>query len=127
MPNYVKVCFGLVLIAAPAWSYECEASYYTRASCAREGTSGIMANRKVLNDNAYTCASWDFALGQRLRITTRDGHSIVVVVSDRGPSKRLYRLGRRLDLSQKAFNQLAPLERGIIHVNVTEVSDAKEI
>lgn len=98
-----------------------EASYYTKASCLREGTSGIMANGKALDDTKLTCASWFYPFGTRLRVTaSRNNRSVVVVVSDRGPAKRLVQKGRIIDLSQAAFEALADLKLGVILVK-TEV------
>lgn len=111
----------LLICPVSAWAFETEASYYTKASCLREGTSGIMANGKGLDDEAFTAASWDYEFGQRLRVTF-NGRSVVVSVTDRGPSKRLYKKGRRLDLSKAAFERLAPLGKGIIKVQVTEIN-----
>ena len=105
------------------------ASWYSTAE-----TRGRMANGEVLNDEAFTAASWDFSLGTRLRVrnqkrrthqngdnpkTNKDG--IAVTVTDRGPARRLYRQGRRLDLSQAAFAALAPLSEGVISVSVEQV------
>lgn len=98
-------------------------SWYSVKSCLREGTSGIMANGKKLQDDAFTCASWDFPFGTRLRIIAVDSGRIVeVIVTDRGPAKRLYKRGRILDLSQAAFISLAPLSRGIIKVEIEKLS-----
>ena len=98
------------------------ASWYDRASCQREGTSGIMANGKELRDEALTCASWDYAFGTYLRVSNIDnGKSVVVVVSDRGPAKRLYNKGRKIDLSRAAFRAIADLKRGVIKVAIKEV------
>lgn len=98
------------------------ASYYTVASCQREGTSGIMANGRKLNDEAFTAASWDYHFGTRLAVCrtyrTDRGNCVQVVVTDRGPAKHLYRNGRILDLSRSAFEALAPLREGIIKVTV---------
>ena len=99
-----------------------QASWYSRASCKREGTSGIMANGKVLNDDAFTAASWDYALGTQLEVRNpQTRKSLRVTCTDRGPSRRLYRKGRILDLSQAAFQALAPLSQGLIEVMVEPV------
>lgn len=98
------------------------ASWYSVESCEREGTSGIMANGRKLNDEELTCASWDFRFGTKLKITNeRNGKSVIVTVTDRGPTKRLYRQGRIVDLSKRAFSQIADLKQGIISVTVEEV------
>lgn len=97
-----------------------ECSYFTKASCIHEGTSGIMANGKVLRDDSFIAASWDFPLGTRLLITRVDRKdlSCVVVVCDRGPSKRLYKRGRRLDISLAAAKVLKITESGVAKISV---------
>jgi len=101
---------------------ETEASWYSEESCRREGTSGIMANGKEFKDENFTCASWDYPFGTLLRVTnTENGKEIYCEVTDRGPSKRLYRQGRTLDLSKSAFNRIASLEQGVIKVKVVEI------
>lgn len=99
-----------------------QASYYTVASCKREGTSGICASGERLKDDAYTCASWDYPFGTWLMVCLVGGNRCVFVrVNDRGPTKRLYRSGRRIDLSRAAFLDLAPLSKGVIKVEVTRL------
>jgi rare lipoprotein A len=81
-----------------------------------------MANGKPLQDEALTCASWDYPFGTRLRILAEaSGRSVEVTVTDRGPAKRLYKKGRIVDLSRAAFAKLAPLSCGIITVKIKEV------
>ena len=101
-----------------------EASYYTVASCMKESGQAICASGERLNDDLYTCASWDFSFGTLLRVHNRaNGKSIVVRVNDRGPSRKLYKRGRRIDLSRSAFLRLAPLSKGVISVEFERVKD----
>jgi rare lipoprotein A len=98
------------------------ASYYTLKSCLREGTSGVMANGKKLNDKEDTCASWDYPFKTLLRVTNlNNGKAVYVKVTDRGPAKRLYRKGRVIDLSLNAYKQIASLKTGVIPVNIDVV------
>jgi len=100
------------------------ASFYTRESCIRESGQAVMANRKELNDDEYTCASWFFVLGTHLRITNlRNSRMVIVEVTDRGPSKRLVRAGRTIDLSEAAFAAIADLQSGIIPVKIEVIND----
>lgn len=128
--NYIfdkckKVGVSVLLVAllyTNAFAFTTEASYYTVASCKREGTSGIMANGKELKDDMLICASWDYAFGTRLLVRNlANNRTVEVVVSDRGPAKRLYRKGRRIDLSLRAFRAIADSKQGIIQVSVEEV------
>jgi len=111
---------ALLIFAMPCYAQT--ASWYSVESCRREGTSGIMANGEVFNNEKLTCASWDYPFGTKLRITNlRNGQSVVVRVTDRGPAKRLYRVGRTIDLSKRAFSEIAELKQGVIHIEVSEV------
>jgi len=124
-----KTCLVMMIMAfcaAGARAEITEASYYTRESCLKESGQAVMANGKELNDENLTCASWDYPFGARLKISRLDKEgkalrSVIAVVADRGPSKRLYRMGRRLDLSKRAFSQLAPIEQGIITVRIEKL------
>jgi len=107
-----------------AWaeSFTTEASYYDRASCIREGTSGICASGQRLDNNKLTCASWDYKFGTRLLVTNKlNGRQVVVCVNDRGPSKRLYKRNRRIDLSRAAFKAITSLESGVAPVSIEVV------
>jgi len=119
----IGVVYGLLAFCQPskaASAWETQASWYSEASCRREGTSGIMANGRLLDDSKLTCASWDYPFGSKLRITYQD-RSCLVEVTDRGPARRLYRSGRKLDLSKAAFQALADLRIGVITVSMEEV------
>lgn len=109
----------LQLVSGVCYSQNLTASYYTVKSCLREGTSGIMANGHKLDDNALTCASWDYKFGTKLKITSlKSGKSVICEVTDRGPAKRLYKQGRIIDLSRKAFSSIATLKDGIIPITI---------
>lgn len=71
------------------------------------------------NPDKLTCASWDHPFGTRLRVSTADGkRSVIVTVTDRGPARKYYREGRIVDLSRRAFERLAPKEKGLVRVRV---------
>lgn len=110
----------VVILIAPARAEITDASYYTVASCLREGTSGITSSGERLKDDGFTAASWDYPFGTFVRVRYLD-RCVVVRINDRGPSKRLYRSGRRLDLSRAAFLQLAPLSKGVIRVDIERI------
>lgn len=57
-----------------------------------------------------TCASWHYPLGTKLEVVYGN-KKIVVRVNDRGGLNLL-------DLSEGAFKELAPLDRGVIRVRV---------
>lgn len=97
------------------------ASYYDLASLKKEGTyktsKGVMANGKVFDENAYTCACRMYPLGAVLRITnTHSGKWVVVTVTDR-IGKRFAET--RIDLSRAAMEALGgqwALDQGLVKV-----------
>lgn len=75
-----------------------------------------MANGQPYDPDAMTCATWAYPLGTVLHVRAVGGAAIVkVTVTDRGPAKRLNRL---IDLTPVAFGSIAPLELGIVMVEV---------
>ena len=119
----------LLLATAQGYAEVGTASWYSVASTIKEGTGqgkGVMANGRILDDKKCTAAYWGVAFGTRLKVSRLDKKgkavsSVEVVVTDRGPSRRLVRAGRIIDLSAAAFRELAPLSAGIIKVKVEVV------
>ena len=113
------VFFALCLLCATlrAEVVTTQASWYST-----EESKGLTASGQELNDKGMTCASWDYPFGTVLNITNEEnGRAVLVVVNDRGPSRKLYNRGRRLDLSKGAFACISDLKRGIINVKVEVV------
>jgi rare lipoprotein A len=77
----------------------------------------LMANGKPFDPDQMTAASWFFPLGTKVRVTLDSSgeprRSVVVTITDRGPSHKLVREGRVIDLSRAAFEKLASPERGL--------------
>ena len=66
----------------------------------------IIAGNKFFINGHYA-AMWGVPLGTKVRVTDLDnGKSIVVIINDRGPNKRLVAKGRIIDLAAKAFYDL---------------------
>ena len=100
-----------------AWGETCEASYYTLASCHKEGTSGITASGEPLKDTGeYTCASRTLPFGTRVRIKLGK-REIVARVNDRGPNRKLWNKGRKLDLNLSAAKALQMVKMGVAVVS----------
>lgn len=77
------------------------------------------ANNEMFDDQALTCASWDYDFGEKLLvINALNGKSVVCRVNDRGPGKRLR---RKIDLTKAAFKKIANPKRGLIPVTVFPV------
>lgn len=91
------------------------ASYYSYECADRP-----MANGKIFNPEKRTCASWFYKFGTVLEVKSLDtGRTTEVVVTDRGPNKRLVKQGRIIDLSRRAFEDICAPRKGLTKVKVT--------
>src|ERR1700675_3449093 len=73
-----------------------------------------MANGKPYDCHKLTAASWYFPLGTTIRVVNvKNGESVVVTITDRGPNLRLHRI---LDLSQAAAERLGYVGQGLTPV-----------
>lgn len=89
------------------------ATYYGAKYQGRATASG-----EPFDKEAWTAAHETLAFGTKVRVTNLDnGRSVVVRINDRfKPFK-----GRIIDLSERAFRQLAPVEVGVIPVTLEVV------
>lgn len=68
------------------------------------------------SDNHYTAASRDLPRYSYAKITNiENGKSVVIFINDFGPEEWT---GRQIDLSNKAFSELADLKIGLIKVRI---------
>lgn len=97
--------------AAPAAGRQTgKASWYGKKFQGRPTASGEKFDR-----NALTAAHPKLPFGTRVRVTNpEDGKSVVVRINDRFPGTA----GRAIDLSEAAFKRIAPLERGVLTVEI---------
>ena len=73
-----------------------------------------MANGKPFDCHKLTAASWYFPLGTVIRVeNVKNGESVVVTITDRGPNLRLNRI---LDLSEAAAERLGYVGQGLTPV-----------
>ena len=85
------------------------ASWYGKQHQGRKMANGQRFDRRKL-----TAASWDFPLGTTLRVVNmKNGNSVVVTITDRGPNHRLHRI---LDLSEAAATNLDYVDTGLTRV-----------
>lgn len=107
-----------------------KASYYTIASCQKEGTSGVFtANGERYDENQLTCAMQDKRCYRKknksvyFKVTNLDNNKYIIVrLNDRGPGKIPLKKGIIIDLTPKAFQELGgKLKNGLINVKVEEV------
>ncbi len=70
-----------------------------------------MANGKRFDRHKLTAASWYFPLGTVIRVVNlKNGESVVVTITDRGPNLRLHRV---IDLSEAAAGRLDYVGAGL--------------
>lgn len=115
--------FSSTATAAPTVG---SASFYSSECCRfnkspscpmADGTSLYTAEAQ----GVIYAAIWNVPFGTSLKVTNLSNNkSVVVVVKDRGPAKRL---NRSIDLSKAAFAQIADLKSGLIKVKIEEVSN----
>jgi rare lipoprotein A len=73
-----------------------------------------MANGKRFDFHKLTAASWYFPLGTTIRVVNlKNGESVVVTITDRGPNLRLNRI---VDLSKAAAERLDYVGQGLTSV-----------
>ena len=104
-----------VIVTKP-YKEKAHASYYSDKLNGRKTASG-----QVFDNNKYTAAHKTFPFGTKLKITnTVNNEWVIVTVNDRGPFVK----GRELDLSKKAFMQIAKYKtRGYLIVNIEIVEE----
>lgn len=92
------------------------ASYYHDKFNGRKTASG-----ELFSNNEYTAAHKFLKFGTKLKITNiLNDSSVVVTVNDRGPFIK----GREIDLSKKAFMEIAKFKsRGFLIVNIEIIEE----
>lgn len=93
------------------------ASYYHEKFNGRK-----TANGEIFDNNLYTAAHKTLKFGTKIRVTnTVNDSSVIVIINDRGPFVK----GRELDLSKKAFMEIAKFKlRGYLIVNIEILEDS---
>jgi rare lipoprotein A len=90
-------------------NYVGTASWYGKRHQGRK-----MANGKRFDCHKLTAASWYFPLGTTIRVVNvKNGESVVVTITDRGPGQHLHRL---IDLSEAAAERLDYIGQGLTPV-----------
>ena len=90
------------------------ASYYG----VHDGSGHHTASGQPFNANGLSAAHRTLPFGTKLEVTFR-GHSIIVVINDRGPASYT---GRSLDLSYGAARELGIIPYGVANVNIRVIS-----
>ena len=90
-----------------------KASYYADKYHGRTTASG-----EVFNQQALSATHQTLGFGSRVKVTNiSNNKSVIVTINDRGPFIR----GRIIDLSKKAFSQIASVKQGVIDVTVEQL------
>jgi len=90
------------------------ASWYSTDD--QEGTK--TASGVPLDDEKMTAAHPSLPFGSLVRVTNLEtSQTVVVEIIDRGPYVRKKRW-RVIDLTQAAFEKIAPLERGVVPIRI---------
>lgn len=72
---------------------------------------------KLESQGVRFAAMWNMPFGTRIKVTNRkNGRSVIVIVLDRGPNKRLH--SRSIDLCKRAFQDIADHRTGILQVKL---------
>lgn len=92
------------------------ASWYGKGFEGKPTASGYLYSSKQL-----TCASNSYPFGTVLKVTNKENKkSVVVVVTDRGAFTKKYK--RSIDLSKRAFDEIAKTGEGLIKVDIKVVN-----
>jgi len=93
------------------------ASYYNEGFAGRPTASG-----EIYDPFDLTAAHRTLPFNTRLKVSNAAGEFVVVRITDRGP----YHKQRILDLSQGAFERLAPIGTGVLRVDFELFSDPED-
>jgi rare lipoprotein A len=92
------------------------ASYYNEGFAGKKTASG-----EIYDPMDLTAAHRTLPFGTRLKVSYGENF-VIVRINDRGP----YHENRIIDLSQKAFERLAPISKGVLSVNFEVFSDLEK-
>nr|WP_308535267.1 septal ring lytic transglycosylase RlpA family protein [uncultured Prevotella sp.] len=96
-----------------------KASYYSNNLHGRK-----MSNGERYNRDDFTCAHRSLPFGTKLKVTnTKNGRSVVVRVTDRGPFVR----GRVVDLSYAAAKEIGMISSGVAYIKVERLEKETEV
>lgn len=105
------ICLATVITASETG----HASWYGEVFHGKKTASG-----EIFNMYDYTAAHNKYEFGTKVKVTNVENKkSVVVKINDRGP----YSGNRIIDLSKKAFSEIASLDDGVIKVKLEKVSD----
>jgi len=120
--RYLALVF-CIIFSQTAQSETGKASWYSEASCKREGTSGVWtASGERFYDNELTCARRSREWGNIYQVTNlANGKMVLVRHNDYGPGRLATSRGVIIDLSRAAFSMIANRDTGIISVSIEKI------
>lgn len=78
---------------------------------------------EIFDHDRLTCAIWNVPFDTLIEVTNiRNNKKVIVRVNDRGPSRRLCREGRIIDLTKAAFQKIEDLDNGLVNVTLRVIS-----
>lgn len=97
-------------------------SEYPKSGIASWYSASRTATGEKFNNQELTCAMRRRDFGKFYKVcNTSNERCVVVRHNNFGPAKRLFNRGRIIDLSKKAFSEIADLNDGVIKVSVEEL------
>ena len=95
---------------------ETKASYYHDKFIGKKTASGV-----VFDNKAYTAAHKTLPFGTKVKVTNlKNFKSVILTITDRGP----YTKGREIDITKKAFMELAENKgHGTLNVKVERITN----
>ena len=125
LSRVLAVCMALPFVSLAVPGASAAVSVGVASWYGEEHRGKLMANGKRFDPDKFTAASWYYPLGTKVRVTLagRDqpSRSVMVTITDRGPSLEFVRDGRIIDLSRAPFKKLAPPHLGLVAVAVRVV------
>jgi len=119
-PRIAAILLILLFLTGHFWPRPHLRPSYGIASWYGMESRNLTASGEVFDPNKNTCATWNYPIGTKLRVTNLlNGRSVVCRVNDRGPA---WGLGRVIDLTKAAFGQISEHSRGLIPVKVEPAS-----
>ncbi len=118
-----EIIYRTIKVAENDFTYKYLFSGFGKASYYNEGfAQKPTASGEIYDPTDLTAAHRTLPFGTRLKVYRDNGDFVVVRINDRGP----YHKNRVLDLSQKAFEELAPISSGVIHVEFEVFNDPQD-
>lgn len=113
--------FSVLILIAGCNDDRPVAGRYPAEGLASWYTAARTATGERFDGNSLTCAMRRRDFGKYYKVCNRDNNRCVIVRQNNfGPSAKMFKRGRIIDLSRGAFSSIADLKDGVIRVSVFE-------